>query len=64
MSRRLSAQSCPQVHRRDVSKNPTACGPCGQHSLLSTNTVAALLHLLSHISRDWYHDLHAERRHA
>ena len=42
MSRRLSAQSCPQVHRRDLSKNPTACGPCGQPSLLTTNTVAAL----------------------
>jgi IstB-like ATP binding protein len=36
MSRRLSAQSCPQVHRRDLSKNPTACGPCGQPSLLTT----------------------------
>ena len=44
MSRRLSAQSCPQVHRRDLSKNPTACGPCGQPSLLTTNTVAALWH--------------------
>ena len=42
MSRHLSAQSCPQVHRRDLSKNPTACGPCGQPSLLTTNTVAAL----------------------
>ena len=42
MSRRLSAQSCPQLHRRDLSKNPTACGPCGQPSLLTTNTVAAL----------------------
>ena len=42
MSGRLSAQSCPQVHRRDLSKNPTACGPGGQPSLLTTNTVAAL----------------------
>ena len=42
MSRRLSAQGCPQVHRRDLSKNPTACGPCGQPCHLIPNTVAAL----------------------
>jgi hypothetical protein len=60
MSGRLSAQSCPQVHRRDLSKNPTACGPCGQPSLLTTNTVAALFHLLPYISCHRHHDLHAE----
>jgi hypothetical protein len=42
MSRCLSAQDCPKVHRRDLSKNPTACGPCGQSSHLTRNTVAAL----------------------
>jgi hypothetical protein len=42
MSRRLSPQSCPQVHRRDLSKNPPACGPCGQPYHLTPNTVAAL----------------------
>ena len=43
MSRRLGTQSegCPQVHRRDPSKNPRACGPCGQPSYLTTNTVAS-----------------------
>ena len=43
MSRCLSAQGCPQVHRRDLSNNPTACGPCGQPSHLTTNTVASLM---------------------
>jgi hypothetical protein len=42
MSHSLSAQGCPQVHRRDPSKNPTACGPCGQSSHLTSNTVAGL----------------------
>ena len=42
MSRRLSAQGCTQVHRRDLSNNPTACGPCGQPSHLTTNTGAPL----------------------
>jgi hypothetical protein len=42
MSRRLGAQGCPQVHRRDPSKNPRACGPCGQPNPLTTNTVASL----------------------
>jgi hypothetical protein len=41
MSRRLSAQGCTQVHRRDLSNNPTACGPCGQPSHLTRNTVAS-----------------------
>jgi hypothetical protein len=41
MSRRLSVQGYPQVHRRDLSKNPTACGPCGQPSHLTRNTGAA-----------------------
>ena len=42
MSRRLAtkAQGCPQVHRRDPYKNPGACGPCGQPSDLTLNTVA------------------------
>ena len=36
---------CPQVHRRDTSGHPTACGPCGQRiprltSPLTFNTVA------------------------
>jgi hypothetical protein len=43
MSRRLGAQGCPQVHWRDPSKNPRACGPCGQPNPLTTNTVASLL---------------------
>jgi hypothetical protein len=43
MSRHLSAQGCPQVHTRDLSKKPIACGPCGQPPPLITNTVAALL---------------------
>ena len=42
MSRRLGAQGCRQVHRRDPSKNPKACGPCGQPSHLTRNTVASL----------------------
>ena len=42
MPGRLAAQSCPQVHRRDPSKNPRACGPCGQLSDLTPNTVASL----------------------
>ena len=42
MSRRLGAQGCPQVHWRDPSKNPRACGPCGQPNPLTTNTVASL----------------------
>jgi transposase len=25
---------CPQVHRRDASFDPRACGPCGQRALL------------------------------
>jgi hypothetical protein len=41
MSRRLGAQGCPQVHWRDPSKNPRACGPCGQPNPLTTNTVAS-----------------------
>jgi hypothetical protein len=47
MSRRLGTQSkgCSQVHRRDPSKNPGACGPCEQPSSLTANTVA-FLHLL------------------
>jgi hypothetical protein len=44
MSRRLSTQDCPQVHKRDLSRNPTACGPCGQPAPLITNTVAPLRH--------------------
>ena len=43
MSRRLSSQRCPQVHRRDLSKNPIACGPCGHLSHLTPNTVATLV---------------------
>jgi hypothetical protein len=43
MPGRLAAQSCPQVHRRDPSKNPRACGPCGQLSDLTPNTVASLV---------------------
>jgi len=42
MSKRVDVQSCPQVHRRDSSKNPQACGPCGQPSRLTRNTVASL----------------------
>ena len=42
MSRRLGAQGCRQVHRRDPSKNPKACEPCGPPSDLTRNTVAAL----------------------
>ena len=45
MSRRVKVQSCPPVNRRDSSKNPKACGPCGQPSHLTRNTVASL-HLL------------------
>ena len=45
MSRRLSSQRCPQVHRRDLSKNPIACGPCGHLSHLTPNTVATLFPL-------------------
>jgi hypothetical protein len=40
MSRRLSTQGCPQVHKRDLSRSPMACGPCGQPSRLTDNTVA------------------------
>jgi hypothetical protein len=42
MSPRLGERGCPQVHRRDRAKNPRACGPCGQPSPLTNNTVAAL----------------------
>ena len=42
MSRRLAERGCPQVHRRDRAKNPRACGPCGQPSPLTHNTVASL----------------------
>ena len=42
MSRRLAERGCPQVHRRDRAKNPRACGPCGQPSPLTHNTVAPL----------------------
>jgi hypothetical protein len=42
MSKRVDVQSCPQVHRRDSPKNPQACGPCGQPSRLTRNTVASL----------------------
>jgi hypothetical protein len=42
MRGRLAAQGCPQVHRRDPSKNPVICGPCGQPSDLTPNTVASL----------------------
>jgi hypothetical protein len=42
MSRRLGAQGRRQVHRRNPSKNPKACEPCGQPSHLTRNTVAAL----------------------
>jgi hypothetical protein len=45
MSRRLDAQGCPQVHRRDLSKNPRACGPCGQPSHWTRNTVELAEHL-------------------
>jgi hypothetical protein len=41
MFRRLGAQGGRQVHRRDLSKNPKACEPCGQPSHLTRNTVAA-----------------------
>jgi hypothetical protein len=41
MSRHLNGRGCPQVHRRDLSRNPTACGPCGQPAPLITNTVAS-----------------------
>jgi hypothetical protein len=43
MSGRLGTQSegCSQVHRRDLSKNPRACGPCEQPSSLTSNTVAS-----------------------
>jgi hypothetical protein len=46
MSRRLGAQGRRQVHRRNPSKNPKACEPCGQPSHLTRNTVAALRRLL------------------
>ena len=46
MSRRLGAQGRRQVHRRDPSKNPKACEPCGQPSHLTRNTVAALFRCL------------------
>jgi hypothetical protein len=42
MARRVNVQSCPQVHRRDYSKNPKARGPCGHPPLLTRNTAAFL----------------------
>jgi hypothetical protein len=49
MSRRLSTQDCPQVHKRDLSRNSTACGPCGHPAPLITYTVAPLRHRVRNI---------------
>src|SRR5438034_10928367 len=29
---KLAQARCPQVHRRDTSRTPRACGPCGQRA--------------------------------
>jgi hypothetical protein len=48
MSGRLSAQSCPQGPQAVGFLERSRLWTCGQPSLLTTNTVAALFHLLIH----------------
>ena len=68
MSRRLGAQGRRQVHRRDPSKNPKACEPCGQPSHLTRNTVAALFSpaytISGHREQLMRHHLSRSRRRA
>lgn len=64
--RRLSAQGCPQVHRRDTSRNPGACGPCGQPSQSTSNTVAPPLQQPNEMAatrKSWLAKPHKQRDH-
>jgi hypothetical protein len=51
MPRRVDTWVAHKSHRRDSSNDPRACGPCGQPSHLTPNTVASTAFAFAHFAQ-------------